>query len=189
MDRLTAMATYVRVIETGSFSSAARQLEIGQPAVSKAIAQLEEWLGVSLLLRSTRSLSPTEAGRTFYERARRAIEEADEAVLAARGAAAGLSGRLRVAAAVCFARIHIVPEFPRFLAQHPNLDIDMILDERVIDLVEEGIDVALRSGALPECVGSARKSGEARRRVMATPAYFERMGVPTTPEQLRTTRR
>src|SRR6201982_2865364 len=109
MDRLTAMDAFVRVVDAGSFSGAAKQLRVGQPAVSKAIAQLEERLGVRLLLRSTHGLTPTDAGRNFYERARRAIEEADEAELAARGAAATLSGRLRVCGPLTFTRLHVVP--------------------------------------------------------------------------------
>jgi DNA-binding transcriptional LysR family regulator len=184
MDRLLAIETFVRVVETGSFSAAARIQNIGQPAVSKAIAQLEDWLGVRLLLRSTRGLRPTEAGMSFYERARRTIEEADEAVLAARGAAAGLSGRVRVSAAVCFARIHIVPRLPAFLATHPDLEIDLLLDDRNVDLVEEGIDVALRMGALTDPNMMSRKIAERRRLVMATPAYFERHGKPQAPDEL-----
>src|SRR3954471_12956233 len=109
MDRLNAMETFVNVVEAGSFSSAARRLEVGQPAVSKTVAQLEERLGVRLLLRSTRGLTPTDAGQSFYERAKRAIEEADEADVAARGASASLMGELRVSAAVTFARLNVVP--------------------------------------------------------------------------------
>src|SRR5580704_7749764 len=108
MDRHLAMETFVHVVDTGSFSGAARQLQVGQPAVSKAIAQLEDWLGVRLLLRSTRGLTPTEAGQSFYVRARRTLEEAEQAVLAARGAGAGLTGKLRIAASVCFGRLHIM---------------------------------------------------------------------------------
>src|SRR6202035_292879 len=121
MDRLTAMEVFVRVVETGSFSGAARQLRVGQPAVSKTVAQLEQRLGVSLLLRSSRGLTPTEAGQNFHERAKRAIEEADEAELAARGAGAGLSGRLRFNAGVTFARRHMIPRLPLFLAAHPEV--------------------------------------------------------------------
>src|ERR1700730_13652506 len=95
MDRLTAMEVLVRVVETGSFSGAARLLRVGQPTVSKTVAQLEERLGVNLLLRSSRGLTPTEAGQNFYQRAKRAIDEADDAELAARDAGAGLAGRLR----------------------------------------------------------------------------------------------
>src|SRR5262249_35364853 len=109
MDRLTAMEAFVRVVDAGSFSGAAKQLRIGQPAVSKTIAQLEDRLGVRLLLRSTHGLKATEAGRNFYERAKRSIEEAEEAELAARGAAATLSGRLRVCAPVTFTRLNVMP--------------------------------------------------------------------------------
>src|SRR5271169_1441146 len=135
MDRLAAMHTFIKVIETGSFSAAARQLHIGQPAVSKTVAQLEERLGVRLLVRSTRSLTPTEAGQSFYERAKRAVDEAEEAEVAARGTNASLSGVLRIAAAVTFARLHVVPRLGAFLAEHPALSIGIILDDRTIDLI------------------------------------------------------
>jgi DNA-binding transcriptional LysR family regulator len=184
MDRLAAMATFVRVVETGSFSGAARGLNVGQPAVSKSVAQLEEHLGVRLLMRSTRGLSPTEAGHNYYERAKRAIEEADEAELAARGAGAGLTGRLRICAAVTFASLHIVPRLPKFLARHPGLTMDVVLDDRTIDLVEEGIDVALRMGALGDSSLTARKLATSPRRVVGTPVYFERAGVPAAPAAL-----
>ena len=115
MDRLAAMETFVHVVETGSFSAAAKRLGIGQPAVSKSIAQLEARLAVRLVLRSTRGLTPTEAGLAFFEKARRAIDEANEADDAARGAGAGLSGNLRISAAVTFARMHIIPRLGPFL--------------------------------------------------------------------------
>ncbi len=152
--------------------------------MSKAVAQLEEWLGVKLLLRSTRALTATEAGANFYLRAKRAVEEADEAVLAARGTAAGLAGKLRVSAAVCFARLHIVPRLPEFLDEHPNLDLELVLDDRNIDLVEEGIDVALRMGVLADSNMTARRIAEARRRVIGTPGYFKRHGIPEAPADL-----
>jgi DNA-binding transcriptional LysR family regulator len=184
MDRLAAFEIFVRVVDTGSFSAAGRHFDIGQPAVSKAVAQLEEWLGVKLLLRSTRALTPTEAGQNFYVRAKRAVEESGEAVLAARGTAAELTGRLRVSAAVCFARLHVVPRLPEFLSQHPHLDIDLVLDDRNIDLVEEGIDLALRMGDLADSNMTARRIGVARRRVLATSAYFAKHGTPSTPADL-----
>jgi DNA-binding transcriptional LysR family regulator len=184
MDRFQAMTTFVRVVDTGSFSAAARLLNVGQPAVSKTIAQLENRLQVSLLLRSTHGLTPTEAGQRFYERAKVAIQEADEAELSARGAGAGLSGCLRVSAATTFARLHVIPHLPRFLEQHPGLEIDVILDDRVIDLVAEGIDVTLRMGALPDSSAVARKLMGGRRSVFATPAYLARAGEPRTPGEL-----
>ena len=189
MDRHLAMETFIRVVDTGSFSAAASQMRVGQPAVSKAIAQLEEWLGVRLLLRSTRSLTPTEAGMNFYVRARRSIEEAEEAVLAARGAGAALTGKLRIAASVCFGRLHIMRQLDRFLGRNPELEIDMVLDDRPINLVEEGIDVAFRSGSLADSTLVARKLGQARRRVMATPNYFAKHGEPKSPQLRRRTRR
>lgn len=184
MDRLSAFEIYVRVVDTGSFSATARHFDIGQPAVSKAVAQLEEWLGVKLLLRSTRALTPTEAGQNFYVRAKRAVEESGEAILAARGTASGLTGKLRVSAAVCFARLHIVPRLPAFLSEHPDLDVDLILDDRNIDLIEEGVDLALRMGDLADSNMTARRIGLARRRVLATPAYFSKYGKPSTPADL-----
>ena len=184
MNRLAAMEALVRVIETGSFSGAARQLHVGQPAISKSIAQLEERLGVRLLLRSTHGLTPTEAGQSFYEHAKRSIEEADEADMAARGAGAALSGRLRICAAVTFARLHLVPHLGQFLAEHPSLDVEVVLDDRNVDLIEAGIDVALRMGDLVDSSLTARKIAQGRRLVLGTPAYFESAGEPQTPADL-----
>ncbi|SHH45872.1 LysR family transcriptional regulator [Bradyrhizobium erythrophlei] len=184
MDRLAALEIFVRVVDTGSFSAAARHQRIGQPAVSKAVVQLEKWLGVSLLMRSTRSVVPTEAGRIFYERAKRTIEEADEAVVAARGSASGLSGKLRVSTSVCLGRLHVIPNLPAFLAEHPALDIDLVLDDRNVDLVNEGIDVALRVGAMPDSNMTARRIAEGRSIVVATPAYLQRWGTPMSPSDL-----
>ncbi len=184
MDRLLAMATFVRVVEAGSFSGAARVLKVGQPAVSKTVAQLEQKLNVKLLLRSTHGLTPTEAGLRFYERARVVVQEADEAELAARGAGAGLSGRLRVSAAPTFARLYIIPYLPRFLALHPTLEIDVILDDRTIDLIAEGIDISLRMGALADSGIVARKLASSRRSVLATSEYLKRAGVPLVPADL-----
>jgi len=155
MDRLAAMQAFVRVVEAGSFSAAARALNMGQPAISKTVAQLEARLGVRLLMRSTHGLAPTEAGRSFYERAKRSIEEADEAEAVARGAGKGLTGHLRVSAAVTFARLHIVPHLPKFLAAHPGLTMDVMLDDRIIDLIEEGVDVVLRMGPLADSTSLA----------------------------------
>jgi DNA-binding transcriptional LysR family regulator len=184
MDRLAAMETFVRVIETGSFSAAARALNVGQPAVSKIVAHLEERLGVRLVMRSTRGLSPTEAGRNFYDHAKRAIEKANEADMVARGAGASLAGRLRISAAVTFARLHVIPHLPKFLAAHPDLTMDVILDDRMIDLVEEGVDVALRMGTLADSSLTSRKLASAPRHVVGTAAYFAHSGVPTTPAEL-----
>jgi DNA-binding transcriptional LysR family regulator len=184
MDRLMAMETFVAVIDSGSFSTAARRLNVGQPAVSKLVAQLEDRLGVKLLVRTTHGLTATEAGLNFYERARRSIEEADEAEIAARGAGKGLSGRLRVSAAATFARIHVIPYMPQFLAGHPDLAVDFVLDDHNVDLVREGIDVALRMGKLVDSTLTARRIASRRHSVLGTPAYFARTGEPATPADL-----
>jgi DNA-binding transcriptional LysR family regulator len=184
MNPLGAMEAFVRVVDAGSFCGAAKQLRIGQPAVSKTIAQLEERLGVRLLLRSTHGLTPTEAGRNFYDRAKRSIEEAEAAELAARGTAAALSGRLRVCAPLTFTRLHVMPRLSVFLAEHPSLDVDVVLDDRDTDLIEAGIDVALRIGRLTDSAVTARKIGQCQRRVIGTPAYFAARGIPRTPTDL-----
>ena len=185
MDRLAAMEAFVVVVDAGSFSGAARRLNVGQPAVSKLIAQLEERLGVKLLVRSTRGLTATEAGLNYYERARRAIAEADEADIAARGAGTSLAGKLRVAAAVTFARIHLMPRLPKFLQRHPDLKIEIVLDDRPVDLVQEGIDVALRMGRqLPDSSLTVRRIASAPSVVVGTPIYFARTGEPTVPVDL-----
>jgi DNA-binding transcriptional LysR family regulator len=184
MDRLAAMEAFVLVVDTGSFSAAARRLNVGQPAVSKLIAQLEERLGVKLLVRTTRGLTATEAGLNYYERARRSIAEADEAELVARGAGTSLTGKLRIAAAVTFARIHLMPRLPEFLQQHPDLEIEVVLDDRNVDLVQEGIDVALRMGELVDSSLTARRIASAPHVVLGTPTYFARAGEPAAPGDL-----
>jgi DNA-binding transcriptional LysR family regulator len=178
------MEAFVLVVDTGSFSAAARRLDVGQPAVSKLVAQLEERLGVKLLVRTTRGLTATEAGLNYYERARRSIEEADEAELAARGAGTSLAGKLRICAAVTFARIHLMPRLPEFLARHPDLEIEVVLDDRNVDLVQEGIDVGLRMGRLADSSLTARRITSGRQAVLGTSAYFALAGEPTAPGDL-----
>ena len=185
MDRMAAMQTFVLVVDTGSFSAAARRLNVGQPAVSKLIGQLEERLGVKLVVRTTRGLTTTEAGLNYYERARRSNVEADEAELAARGAGTSLTGKLRIAAAVTFARIHLMPRLPEFLQRHPDLEIEVLLDDRNVDLVQEGIDVALRMGRqLADSSLTVRRIASAPCVVVGTPTYFARAGEPTAPGDL-----
>jgi DNA-binding transcriptional LysR family regulator len=184
MSRLREMEMFVRVVDAGSFSSAARDMKIGQPAISKTIAGLEERLGVRLLARSTRRLTPTEAGVAFYERALRAVTEADEADAAARGASAGLEGRLRISAAVTFSRIHLVPRLAEFLDAHPRLELELVMDDRPRDLVAENIDAALRLGALTDSSLRARKLAKSERLVFTSPAYLARRGTPATPADL-----
>lgn len=184
MDRLAAMAQFIRVVEAGSFSAAARVLGQGQPAVSKAVAQLEGWLGVRLITRTTRALTLTDAGRTFYDRAKAALDAAEEAEAAARGAGAALSGRLRICAPVTFARLHIIPTLSAFMAAHPALDLDLVLDDRRIDLVEEGIDVAVRAGALADSSMVATHIAEGRRQVVGSRDFWRTQPDVASPDDL-----
>lgn len=184
MDRFQAMQMYVQVVDAGSFSAAARILNIGQPAVSKTIAQLEKHLDVRLLLRTTHGLTPTEAGLRFYERARITLQQADEAEIAARGADKGLTGILRVAAAPTFARLHVIPQLATFMKQHPELKIDIRLDDRPIDLISEGIDICFRMGNLQDSGAVARKLATSRRSALATAEYLSRFGYPQHPREL-----
>jgi DNA-binding transcriptional LysR family regulator len=184
MDRLRDMEIFVRVVETGSFSAAARALDLGQPAVSKTIAALEARLGTRLLVRSTRQLSATDAGMAFYERAARAIAEVNEAEAAAQGVGAGLEGRLRISSPVTFGRLHVVPKLGAFLDAHPKVRLELVMDDRMVDLLAEHIDAALRLGALTDSALQARKLAQTDRVVVASPAYLTRKGVPATPADL-----
>jgi DNA-binding transcriptional LysR family regulator len=178
------MQTLIRIVDTGSFSAAARHLNIGQPAVSKSIAQLEERLGVRLLMRSTQRLMPTEAGQAYYDCARRAVDAAEQADLVARGAGAQLTGRLRVSAATALATLQVIPSLPTFLNAYPDLSLELILDDQVIDLIEEGVDLALRIGTPRESSLTARKLATCRSLVLGAPDYLRRSGIPSNPAEL-----
>ena len=184
MDRFVAMKSLISVVESGSFSLAGRQLSIGQPAISKSIAQLEKRLAVRLLVRSTRGLMPTEAGQRFYELARRAVAAAEDAEMAARGADSDLAGRLRVSVPAVFASVHIVPRLSAFLSAHPDLSLEIISYNRDSDLIEQGVDVAIRIGSLRDSSMTARKLATSNRFVLGSPLYFEHAGIPRTPAEL-----
>src|SRR5438445_12199423 len=148
MDRCTAMETFISVIETGSFSGGGRRMNVGQPAVSKTIAQLESKLGVPLFVRPTRGLTPTEAGQRFYERAKAAIDAAEDAEVQARGTGTSLIGTLRVCAPVTFARLHVVPALTTFLAQHPEMHLDLLLTVRGFDKLADRLSLRLSKATL-----------------------------------------
>jgi DNA-binding transcriptional LysR family regulator len=181
---LREMEIFVRVVETGSFSAAARDFKIGQPAISKTIAGLEDRLSARLLVRSTRRLSATEAGMAFYERALRTLTEAHEAEAVARGASARLEGRLRICAPVTFARMHLVPRLGTFLDRYPQLQLELKMEDCASNLVAESIDVALYWGALTDSTLVTRKLAEADLIVVASPTYLSRRDVPNTPGDL-----
>jgi DNA-binding transcriptional LysR family regulator len=184
MDRLGAMAQFVRVVEAGSFSAAARILRQGQPAISKAVAQWEERLGVALFIRTTRTITLTDAGRVFYQHAKTTLDAAEEAEAAAKGAGVSLTGRLRICAPVTFARLHIIPSLSTFMTAHPGLELDLILDDRRIDLVEEGIDIAIRAGAMADSTMVATHIAEGRRQVVATPGFWRKHEPLRSPSDL-----
>ncbi|MDH3639547.1 MAG: LysR family transcriptional regulator [Gammaproteobacteria bacterium] len=185
MSELQEMRTFTRAVEVGGFSAAARELDLSPSAVSKLVSRLEDRLGARLLHRTTRRLSPTEEGRAFYHRCVAIlgeIQQAEEAVSEARGR---VRGTLRVVAMSAFGRAHLLPLLPEFMSRFPELRLELQLRERTVDLVDEGIDVALQ---LSETVTDeslvARKLFTNRRIVCAAPAYLERYGTPRVPEDL-----
>ncbi len=184
MDGLAAMRVFVRVVEAGGLSAAGRALGLAPSSVSRRIAELEDLLGVGLLRRTTRKLSLTEAGETYYERARDIVRAVEEANLAVTERRAGPSGVLRVSAPSSVARRHIAPAVAAYQMRHPAVRIVMSVTDRLVDVVGEGLDVAIRVGRLEDSGLIARKLGEARRLVAASPAYLERCGTPDHANQL-----
>lgn len=175
MDRLQAMQTFVRVVEAGSFSAVAREQGSTQSAVSKQVAALERALQAQLMARTTRSLALTEEGERYFEQARRLVAEIEEAESTVRGAGRRLSGWLRVAAAVGFGRMTLLPVVQRFLQEHPGVKVDLRLSDAFVDLVEQGIDVAVRVGDLADSTLVARRVGSTRRIVVAQREFLRRL--------------
>jgi DNA-binding transcriptional LysR family regulator len=182
-DRLRELTAFVRAGETGSFSRVARELGVSQPSISRMVADLEARLGVKLLLRTTRRVTPTDAGRVFLERARQILGDLDDAENAARGADS-LRGTLRVALPGALGTREVIPRLPGFVRQHPKLRVDLLMSDRTEDLVNEGADMALRLGPLPDSGFGARLLGKAPRLVVASPGYLARKGIPQTPADL-----
>jgi DNA-binding transcriptional LysR family regulator len=182
---LNDMVTFARVVEAKSFSKAARDLGVSKSRISKSIARLERSLKARLLNRSTRGLSLTEVGAAFYEHCRRVGHEADEAVAAVTRLHSEPRGVLKLTAPVAFGTLHVAPALPGFLGRYPELAIDMTITDRIVDLVEEGYDLAIRITADPGQNLVARKLAPIRRVACATPEYFARRGVPGTPHDLR----
>ena len=172
MDRLEAMRTFVRVVERGSFSAVAKELGATQSAVSKQVAALEARLGAKLLVRSTRAIALTRAGEAFFPDARRLSEEVQAAEAMARANERTLEGALKVAASVAFGASGLMPALRSFLAAHPGLTIDLKLDDAFVDIVAEGIDVAVRIGELADSRLVATKLGENCRLLVASPDYL-----------------
>lgn len=184
MDKLRAMQVFVRVVETGSLTRAADALGLSAPSVVRSLAALEREIGVRLLHRTTRRSSLSDEGREYYERCRRAIAAVEEADASMSARRAKPEGRMRLTAPVTYGRLHVAPVVSEFLEKYPQVAVDLLLLDRVVDLVEEGIDCALRIGRLPESTLVARPLGETRRVVCASPPYLKRHGVPANPSDL-----
>ncbi len=184
MDRWQAMRIFARVAETGSFAAAGRQLGLSPPAVTRAVAALEAAIGTRLLTRTTRLVRLTEAGGRYVEDCRRILADIAEAEAAAAGAYATPTGTLHVTASVLFGEFYVLPILTEYLDRHPAVGIRSLFLDRVVNIVEEGIDVAIRIGHLPDSGMAALRVGTVRRVVCGAPAYFARHGVPAHPGEL-----
>ncbi|HAT33295.1 MAG TPA: LysR family transcriptional regulator [Janthinobacterium sp.] len=184
MDRLHLMTVFVAVAEERSFAGAARRLSMSPPAVTRAVAALEERLGVRLLNRTTRHVRATEAGQRYLDDARGVIAAADEADEAVGGVNAEPRGHLAVTAPVLFGKLFVMPVIVDYLRRYPGMDVAALFLDRVVNLLEEGVDAGIRIGALPDSSMQAIGVGQVRRVVCAAPAYLARHGEPATPADL-----
>lgn len=185
MDRIEAMTVFAAAADEGSLSAAGRRLHMPLASVSRKLADLEALLGTRLMTRTTRQLTLTEAGREYLAACRDILDRVDEAERTAAGTHADPRGELIVAAPLVFGRLHVLPVVAEFLAEHPEVNVRLVLSDRNANLLEESIDVAVRIGALPDSGLTARTVGSITRVVCASPAYLKRFGVPATPEDLR----
>jgi len=184
MSRLEAMSILIAVVDAGSLSAAARKLGMPLATVSRKIADLESHLKTRLLHRTTRQLSLTETGSSYVAACRRILDEIGEVERAAMGEYAAPKGELVVTAPIVFGRLHVVPVIAEFLAHYPEIDINLILTDRVVHLMEEHADVAVRIGELPDSTFKATNVGTVRRVICASPAYLAAHGIPATPIDL-----
>ena len=184
MDQITAIRMFVRVAESGSFSAVARETGVGQPAVSKQITALEAHLGAQLLRRSSRSLSLTEAGQDFYESAVRLIYDLAAAESRVGRGQTAPSGLVRATVAPVFGRLHVVPRLPEFFVRYPDINVEVIVTDRIVNLVEDGVDLAIHNGALSDSTSVIRKIAATPVITVASPHYLRKYGEPTTPSEL-----
>jgi DNA-binding transcriptional LysR family regulator len=184
MERFTALETFVRVVDLGSYTAAARQLGISQSGASKAITRLEADLGVRLLHRSTRNVNTTDAGLRLHTEAKEALARIDDALRALREEAGSLTGKVRVAAPPGFARQYVVSALPQFLEQHPGMEVEMVMDDDIGDTAEARIDICFRHGEPHRKISGSRRIGTARRLVVGSPHYLARHGTPSDPADL-----
>ena len=186
MDQFAAIRTFVAVADAQSFSNAARALRIAKSAVSRQVSDLEADLGARLLHRTTRSLSLTEAGRAYFERATRILADLDDANRAVGELQAAPCGRLRISAPMSFGFLHLMPALSDFMARYPEVVVDLAMNDRFVDLVDEGFDVAVRIATLPDSSLIARQLAPARRVICASPNYLSTHGAPKAPLDLKT---
>jgi DNA-binding transcriptional LysR family regulator len=186
MDRIDAMAVFVAVADLQGFAPAARRLGLSAPAVTRMVAALEERLGARLLQRTTRSVMLTDVGARYLERARRILADVEEAELSAQAERTRPSGRLVVSAPVGFGRIHVTPLMSAYLQLYPDVAGELRLTDRMVNLVEDGVDAAVRIGHLADSSLVARQLGSMRRIVVASPDYLARRGLPKTPDEIVT---
>jgi DNA-binding transcriptional LysR family regulator len=184
MDRFESMAVFVAVVEAQGFSAASRRLAMPLATVSRKVSELEDQLRVRLLNRSTRKTSLTDSGRQFYEACRRILDDLGEAERAASGEYSAPKGELILTAPIVFGRLHLVPIVAEFLKAYGEVDVQMLLVDRVVDLLDEHIDVALRIGELPDSSMIAVRIGSVGRVVCASPAYLAAHGAPGHPNEL-----
>jgi DNA-binding transcriptional LysR family regulator len=184
LDKFDAMHMFVRVVEKGSFSAIARERGIGQPAVSKQIASLEAELGTELIHRTSRSITMTEAGRHFYESARRILEDFESATSRIGHGQTAPKGLIRVAVLPTFARLHMVSKLAAFFATYPDMAVEMAAAENPANIVEDGFDLAIHSGDLPSSDLVARRFAETMIIVVSTPQYLTKHGAPEAPEEI-----
>lgn len=184
MDRFENMSTFIRVVEAGSISGAADRLDVAKSAVSRRLKELEEHLGVELFHRTTRKMNLTDTGRAFYHQSVRILDDVLEAELATSQAHGTLKGSLRIALPLSFGLMHMGPAINEFLQAHPQIEFDLDFNDREVDLIQEGFDLAIRIARLPDSSLIARRLAPIRTVICASPQYLEQNGEPQTPDDL-----
>ncbi|MCU7936828.1 MAG: LysR family transcriptional regulator [Candidatus Thiodiazotropha sp. (ex Dulcina madagascariensis)] len=186
MDRIASLESFVTVVESGQFSAAAERLGIGKSVISRRVSELEEHLGALLIQRTTRRLSLTDAGREFFPRALQLLADLAEAEQSVSTAQQALSGRIRLAAPLSFGLLHLAPALNSFMTKHPGVVLDMDFNDSQVDLIQEGVDLALRIGRLEDSTMVALPLAPVRALVCASPGYLAHHGTPQTPQDLAT---
>lgn len=185
MDKLSVMQAFRRIVERGSFARAAEDLGVSPALLSREVKLLEESLGSTLLTRTTRSMSLTDAGQLYYDEAASILDAVTQVETRIRDGAGAVRGHLKVNASSSFGQTVIAPVLPRFLQEYPDLRVTLSLDDRVVDMVEGGFDVSIRiRPAMPDAALVARRIGTMRQRIFAAPAYLDRVGAPRTPQDI-----